>query len=128
MAREKPDPVDVHVGANIRLFRSAKGLSQTAVGDALGVTFQQIQKHERGANRVGPARLTKLSKLLGVPVSRFFEDHEGAMPSGTSKVVDALLSQQFSMRLLKAFAALRNARTRLAVLHMIEALSEEKRG
>jgi DNA-binding XRE family transcriptional regulator len=58
--------------APIRLFRSAKGLTQTAVGDALGVTFQQVQKYERGANRIGPARLTKLSKLLGVPVSRFF--------------------------------------------------------
>jgi transcriptional regulator with XRE-family HTH domain len=127
MARQKPDPVDVHVGANIRLFRSAKGLSQTAVGKALDVTFQQIQKYEKGANRVGPARLTKLSKLLGVPVSRFFEDHEGAVSSGASKVVDDLLSQQFAMRLLKAFAALRTPKTRLAVLSMIEALSEEKR-
>ena len=127
MARQKPDPVDAHVGANIRLFRSAKGLTQTAIGDALGVTFQQVQKYERGANRVGPARLTKLSKLLGVPVSRFFEDHEGTVSLGPSKVVDDLLSQQFAMRLLKVFAALRNAKTRLAVLHMIEALSEEKR-
>ena len=55
MARQKPDPVDVHVGANLRLFRSAKGLSQAAVGEALGVTFQQIQKYEKGVNHVGPA-------------------------------------------------------------------------
>jgi transcriptional regulator with XRE-family HTH domain len=57
MTKRKPDPIDVHVGANIRIFRLAKGFSQTALGDAVGVTFQQIQKYESGANRVSSSRL-----------------------------------------------------------------------
>ena len=71
-------PVDVHVGGRVRLRRRLLGMNQTQVAESLGVTFQQLQKNESGANRVGASRLYDLSRVLGVPVSYFFED----MPSG----------------------------------------------
>lgn len=69
-----PDPIDVHVGYRVRLRRTLLGMSQEKLGSALGLTFQQIQKYERGANRIGSSRLYKLSKILDVNISYFFED------------------------------------------------------
>lgn len=70
----KPNPVDVHVGGRVRLRRTLLGLSQEKLGEAIGLTFQQVQKYERGANRIGASRLYDLSRVLEVPVSFFFED------------------------------------------------------
>lgn len=69
-----PNPIDVHVGARVRLRRTLLGMSQERLGEALGLTFQQVQKYERGANRVGASRLFELAKALNVPVSYFFDD------------------------------------------------------
>lgn len=69
-----PNPIDIHVGTRVRLRRTLLGMSQERLGDALGLTFQQVQKYERGANRVGASRLFELAKALGVPVSYFFDD------------------------------------------------------
>lgn len=69
-----PNPIDIHVGARVRLRRTLLGMSQERLGEALGLTFQQVQKYERGANRVGASRLFELAKALGVPVSYFFDD------------------------------------------------------
>lgn len=71
-------PVDIHVGKRLRLRRTIRGLSQEALGNAIGVTFQQIQKYERGVNRIGSSRVYEFSKILQVPVSFFFEDYEEA--------------------------------------------------
>lgn len=73
-AESRPSPIDVHVGSRIRLRRSLLGMSQEHLGDALGVTFQQIQKYERGANRVGASRLFDISRVLDVAISYFFDD------------------------------------------------------
>jgi transcriptional regulator with XRE-family HTH domain len=70
----KPNPVDIHVGGRIRLRRTLLGMSQQKLGDAIGLTFQQVQKYERGTNRVGSSRMFELSRVLDVPVSYFFED------------------------------------------------------
>src|SRR5216684_737109 len=70
----RPSPIDVHVGSRIRLRRTLLGLSQERLGDALGLTFQQVQKYERGANRVGASRLFDLSRVLDVPISYFFDE------------------------------------------------------
>lgn len=70
----KPNPVDIHVGSRIRLRRTLLGLSQEKLGEAIGLTFQQIQKYERGANRVGASRLYALSQVLDVPVAFFYDD------------------------------------------------------
>src|ERR1700745_3000245 len=71
---DKPNPIDVHVGARVRLRRTLLGMSQEKLGDAIGLTFQQVQKYERGANRVGASRLFELSRVLDVPVSFFFDE------------------------------------------------------
>src|SRR6202140_732638 len=71
---DKPNPTDVHVGARVRLRRTLLGMSQEKLGDAIGLTFQQVQKYERGANRIGASRLYDLSRVLDVPVSFFFDD------------------------------------------------------
>ena len=73
----RPNPVDVHVGARVRVRRTLLGMSQEKLGDAIGLTFQQVQKYERGANRIGSSRLFDLSRVLDVPIEFFFED----MPS-----------------------------------------------
>ena len=83
---EKPNPIDVHVGSRVRLRRNMLGLSQEKLGDAIGLTFQQVQKYERGANRIGASRLHELSRVLDVPVSFFFDDTDPvrapAIPNG----------------------------------------------
>ncbi|MBB3268300.1 transcriptional regulator with XRE-family HTH domain [Azospirillum sp. OGB3] len=71
---DKPNPIDAHVGSRVRLRRTLLGMSQEKLGDAIGLTFQQVQKYERGANRIGASRLFKLSQVLDVPVSFFFDD------------------------------------------------------
>jgi transcriptional regulator with XRE-family HTH domain len=71
---DKPNPIDVHVGSRVRLRRTLLGMSQEKLGDAIGLTFQQVQKYERGANRVGASRLYDLARVLDVPVSYFFEE------------------------------------------------------
>lgn len=70
----KPNPIDVHVGSRVRLRRTLLGMSQEKLGEALGLTFQQVQKYERGANRIGASRLYTISIVLDVPVSFFFDD------------------------------------------------------
>jgi transcriptional regulator with XRE-family HTH domain len=70
----KPNPIDVHVGSRVRLRRTLLGMSQEKLGEAIGLTFQQVQKYERGANRIGSSRLFDLARVLDVPVSYFFED------------------------------------------------------
>jgi transcriptional regulator with XRE-family HTH domain len=71
---DRPNPIDVHVGSRVRLRRNMLGLSQEKLGDAIGLTFQQVQKYERGANRIGASRLHELSRVLDVPVSFFYDD------------------------------------------------------
>jgi transcriptional regulator with XRE-family HTH domain len=78
-----PNPVDIHVGSRVRLRRTLLGLSQEKLGEAVGLTFQQIQKYERGANRIGASRLFEFSRILDVPVSFFFDDMSERVTSGS---------------------------------------------
>src|SRR4028119_625057 len=77
-AEHRPSPIDVHVGSRVRLRRTLLGMSQEKLGEALGLTFQQVQKYERGVNRIGASRLFDLSRVLDVPISFFFDDMPGA--------------------------------------------------
>src|SRR6478735_4589650 len=76
---ETPNPIDIRVGARLRLRRNMLGLSQEKLGEAIGLTFQQVQKYERGANRVGSSRLFDLARVLEVPIAYFFEDMEASV-------------------------------------------------
>jgi transcriptional regulator with XRE-family HTH domain len=80
----RPSPIDVHVGSRIRLRRTLLGMSQERLGEALGLTFQQVQKYERGVNRVGASRLFDLSRVLDVPISFFFDDMPDSVASNYS--------------------------------------------
>jgi transcriptional regulator with XRE-family HTH domain len=84
MADDGPNPVDVHVGSRVRLRRTLLGLSQEKLGEAVGLTFQQIQKYERGANRIGASRLFEFSRILDVPVSFFFDDMADRIVGGNN--------------------------------------------
>lgn len=86
MKKLEPHPVDTHVGRRLRSRRTILGLSQEELGDAVNITFQQIQKYERGSNRIGSSRLYEFAKILNVDVSYFFEDYEDDRPKGYEKV------------------------------------------
>ena len=79
---DKPNPIDIHVGSRVRLRRNMLGLSQEKLGEAIRLTFQQVQKYERGANRIGASRLHDLSRVLDVPVSFFFDDMDPVRRAG----------------------------------------------
>lgn len=87
------NPIDVHVGGRVRLRRTLLGLSQEKLGEAVGLTFQQIQKYERGANRIGASRLFEFSRILEVPVSFFFDDMPEASPGEEGRISWGLSDQ-----------------------------------
>ena|SRR5690242_18707264 len=90
---DKPNPVDVHVGSRVRLRRTLLGMSQEKLGDSIGLTFQQVQKYERGANRIGASRLFELSRVLDVPVTFFFDDMQRGVADGDGRDAGASLAE-----------------------------------
>jgi len=123
MAKRAPQPVDVLVGQNIRICRLQKGLSQTELGERIGVTFQQIQKYEKGANRVGASRLTQIAGVLGVGLPTLFEGTPTAGQAVPEASARALLTHPHSLRLLQAFDRIPSDSMRNAVLQMIESIA-----
>ena len=121
-SRSRISEVDRGVGLRIRLRRLELGLSQETLGEKLKVSFQQIQKYEKGTNRVAASRLDRLAKILDVPIAFFFNGSDEAGPAKTSaapKVLE-LLDDVRSLRLLQAFARIESAQTRQAILRLIE--------
>src|SRR5262249_17039006 len=114
---KKPTSLDIAVGRNVRIWRMAKGLSQSQLAGRLGVTFQQIQKYEVGANRIGTGRLVKIAAILGVPISVLFEGSEGA---GQLSALLSLGADSRSFRLAPAFAAIDNPSLRLCLVNLVE--------
>src|ERR1041384_6978474 len=90
--KKKPNPTDIHVGSRIRMRRNMLGMSQEKLGESLGITFQQIQKYEKGTNRVGASRLQNISSILNVPVSFFFEDAPGDQAPNAAGMAEATSS------------------------------------
>ena len=122
---KEPQPIDRHVGTRIRHKRMMLGISQEALGDALGVTFQQVQKYEKGMNRVGASRLQAIANFLEVPVSYFFDGSGGQSQRGSAgkdQVLDLIATRE-GIRLNRAFAAIKDARVRAKIVSMIEALA-----
>ena len=114
------DPIDIAVGARIRLLRKVRGLSQQALAEAAGVTFQQIQKYERGANRVSASMLSRIADTLQAPVSEMFGEANPA--SGAIDEVAALLSEPGALELLKAFSDLPRGAPRAALVDFVQSL------
>jgi transcriptional regulator with XRE-family HTH domain len=114
--------MDKLVGRNIRVHRLVRGLTQEGLGEKLGVTFQQIQKYEKGTNRVGSGRLYQIAALLEVPVTAFFEGGETAAVQRNSSPFD-LLADPVSLRLVQAFSEIEDHKTRRAVLALVESMN-----
>jgi transcriptional regulator with XRE-family HTH domain len=127
MSVKRPDPVDVEVGHRIRIERLSRGLSQTALANQLGVTFQQVQKYEKGVNRVGAGRLTKIAEVLGVPVSTFFSGKEildGEDPKDRGEASPLkLLTVSGAFRLLRAYGDIEDANLRRAIVDLVEQIA-----
>jgi transcriptional regulator with XRE-family HTH domain len=121
---KRPLPVDTLVGRNIRISRLQRGLTQTALGHHLGVTFQQIQKYENGANRVGASRLTQIAGALDISLATLFDGRPSPGRAGPDLSGRALLADPRALRLLQAFDRIPDRRTRIAVLHLIESIGK----
>lgn len=130
MVKSKPEPVDVHVGSRVRLRRTLLGMSQDKLGKALGLTFQQVQKYERGANRIGSSRLFKLSQILDVPVSFFFDDMPAEITGKATGMADGnkqafevgQLSRRETLELVRAYYKITDPSVRKKLFEMVKAL------
>lgn len=133
---KRPNPIDVHVGSRVRLRRLLLGMSQEKLGEQLKLTFQQVQKYEKGVNRIGASRLHQISIILEVPVSYFFEDMDDETSGGTkgfgepsasspSFVLD-LINSSDGLQLVKAFLRIDDSSVRRRVVDLVKAISESK--
>jgi transcriptional regulator with XRE-family HTH domain len=118
MPPRAPNSIDIAVGRNVRIRRLAKGLSQKQLGTRVGLTFQQVQKYEAGANRIGSGRLVRIAKALDVPVATLFESVDGATDPGAASLL-RLLDDARAFRLAQAFAAIRNVGFRRSIVDMV---------
>ena len=131
IAKKPPNAIDVHVGSRIRERRLQLEMSQERLADGLGLTFQQVQKYEKGANRVGASRLQAISGILQVPVTFFFFDgsplstpiKKKEAKSLSPDFVDKFLDSADGQNLVKAFAQIKKPVVRRSIVRMVEALS-----
>jgi len=129
-SKKAPNPIDVHVGSRVRLRRMMLGMSQEKLGESLGITFQQIQKYEKGTNRIGASRLQHIATVLKVPISFFFEDAPGTPAEAenmgdnqpTSYVVDFLSSSE-GLSLNKAFVRIEDPKVRRRIVDLVRSLA-----
>lgn len=134
----RPNPIDVHVGSRVRLQRMLLGISQEKLGERLGLTFQQIQKYEKGVNRIGASRLFDLAQVLGVPIQFFYEDAPVCEPTAAAstgladKPADSyifdFLNTREGLELNKAFARITDPKARKAILDLVRSLADEQAG
>ena len=133
MAGKKPNPIDAHVGSRVRLRRMLLGMSQERLGNSMGLTFQQVQKYEKGANRIGASRLYHISKILDAPVGFFFEEMPGvegqsatlgmAEPESEAFILEFLNTRE-GLELNRSFTKIADAKVRKSVVDLVRALSE----
>ena len=123
--KKAPNPIDQHVGSRVRMRRLMLAMSQEKLGAALGLTFQQVQKYERGANRIGASRLQQMSHILQVPVAFFFEGapdaSDGSNGSALSMAqIDDFVSDPDGLRLMRAFLRIDNAALRRRIVMLVQ--------
>ena len=133
MAKKAPNPIDKHVGSRVRMRRMMLTMSQEKLGDALGLTFQQVQKYEKGTNRIGASRLQQISNILQVPVAFFFEgapslrragrDGRGAVPG----LCVRFLATSDGLALTKAFMRIKEAKLRRRIVDLVEQIARRQR-
>ena len=132
MAKKAPNPIDKHVGSRVRMRRMMLAMSQEKLGDALGLTFQQVQKYEKGTNRIGASRLQQISHILQVPVAFFFEGapnlqgQDGPRTDAPSPAyVSDFLATSEGLALTKAFMKIKVPKLRRRIVDLVEEISGE---
>ena len=130
MAKKTPNLTDKYVGSRVRMRRMMLGLSQTTLADAIGLTFQQVQKYEKGTNRMGASRLQQIAHVLQVPVPFFFEGAPAlsALPKRTAAApstayVSEFLATSDGLALIKAFTKIRDAKLRRRIVDLVEQIA-----
>ena len=128
MNAKTPNPVDRHVGSRVRMQRTLMGMSQSALGDALNVTFQQVQKYEKGTNRIGAGRLQQIAHVLNVPVEFFFEgmpraDEVAGPEHEVSQLATRFLSLPVGLRVMRAFMRIENRSVQSSLADLVETLA-----
>jgi len=133
MNKKAPNPIDKHVGSRVRMRRMMLSMSQEKLGDALNLTFQQVQKYEKGTNRIGASRLQQISQVLQVPVAFFFEgapalELEGAASGGLQEApspayVTDFLATSEGLALIKAFRRISDAKLRRRIVDLVEQMA-----
>jgi transcriptional regulator with XRE-family HTH domain len=131
MAKKAPNPVDKHVGARVRMRRMMLGMSQEKLGNSLGLTFQQVQKYEKGTNRIGASRLQQISHILQVPVAFFFEGAptvgmvrtEGMSEAPSPAYVSDFLATSDGLALTKAFMRIADSKLRRRIVDLVEQIA-----
>lgn len=129
-----PNPIDKHVGSRVRMRRVLIGMSQERLGDALGLTFQQVQKYEKGTNRIGASRLQQIARILGMPVEFFFEGApqvDRGQQAGFAEVADTpyvadFLATNEGVQLNRAFLRIKDAKMRRRVVDLVNAIAGEE--
>jgi transcriptional regulator with XRE-family HTH domain len=132
LAKKAPNPTDKHVGARVRMRRMMLSMSQEKLGDALGLTFQQVQKYEKGTNRIGASRLQQISQILQVPVAFFFEGAPAAQTIGrvdglseapSPAYVSDFLATSDGLALTKAFMRIDDSKLRRRIVDLVEQIA-----
>ena len=131
MAKKAPNPIDKHVGSRVRMRRMMLGMSQEKLGNALGLTFQQVQKYEKGTNRIGASRLQQIAQILQVPVAFFFEGApvaagtraEGMGEAPSPAYVSDFLATSDGLALTKAFTRISDSKLRRRIVDLVEQIA-----
>ena len=127
MAKKISNPIDTHVGNRVRMRRLILGMSQEKLGDAIGLTFQQVQKYEKGTNRMGSSRLQQIANVLKVPVTLFFEGTPGQSKLDDKAPSPAYVSNFFAtsdgLALTKAFMRIKDAKLRRSIVKTVEVIA-----
>ena len=132
IAKKVPNPIDKHVGSRVRMRRMMLGMSQEKLGDALDLTFQQVQKYEKGTNRIGASRLQHISQILQVPVSFFFEGaphmpgHSGMGEAVSPAYVSDFLATSDELSLTKSFIKIKSSKLRRRIVELVEQMAESQ--
>lgn len=130
MGTKRPHSIDQYVGSRVRMRRKMLGMSQSKLADAIGLTFQQVQKYENGLNRMGASRLMQIAAVLEVPVTYFFEGVPGEPKVRRSApaldFVEQFLSNQDGLALTRAFTRLRNRKIKRSIVHLVQNIADNR--
>ena len=133
VVKKLPNPTDKHVGSRVRMRRLMLGMSQTKLADAIGLTFQQVQKYEKGTNRMGASRLMQIAQVLQVSVPSFFEGapsasslRKGKAVAPSTAYVSEFISSSDGLTLIKAFMQIKEAKLQRSIVNLVEQIADSR--